>query len=282
MGAALMVASMAGFALEDMWLKTVALHLPVGQILILFGLGGMAVFWTMARVQGAPVLTAQALVPALGWRALAEMTGRVGYVLAIALSPLTTASAILQATPLVVTLGAAMVFGERVGWRRWMAIGVGFAGVLIVLRPWDAGFSAASLFALVGMVGFAGRDLATRAAPRGISNATLGVYGFVMLVVSGAGLLAFQPGGWVPPAPQDWGRIGLAVLVGVGAYQALSAAMRMGEVGVIAPFRYTRLIFALILGMALFGERPDAMMLAGAGLIVGSGLVTLWRSRRGG
>lgn len=280
LGAVLMVASMAGFALEDMWLKAVAAHLPVGQILVLFGLAGMAVCLVVAAARGERVVTPALRHPAVGWRAVAEVAGRLGYTLAIALSPLSTASAILQATPLVVTLGAALIFGEAVGWRRWLAIAVGFAGVLIVLRPWGAGFNAASGFALLGMLGFAGRDLATRAAPRGLSNAVLGVLGFAMLVPTGLLLLAMQAGRWVAPTPGDWARLAAATAVGVAAYLALTAAMRMGEVGVIAPFRYTRLVFALALGALVFGERPDALMLAGCVLIVGSGLVTLLRARR--
>ena len=281
LGAVLMVASMAGFALEDMALKAVARHLPVGQILVIFGAGGMVVFAALARLRGEALLPRAALHPAVAARAVSEVAGRLGYTLAIALSPLSTASAILQATPLVVTLGAALWFGEAVGWRRWLAIVLGFAGVLIVLRPWGAGFNAASVFAVIGMLGFAGRDLATRAAPRGLSNAVLGVYGFAMLIPSGAFLLAVQAGEWASPTPADWARLGLATGVGVAAYLALTAAMRMGEVGVIAPFRYTRLVFALILGAAVFGERPDALMLLGAGLIVAPGLVTLARARRG-
>lgn len=280
LGAMLMVAAMAGFALEDMWLKAVARQLPVGQILILFGLGGVIVCAALARRHGARILTPVARHRAIGWRAASEVAGRLGYTLAIALSPLSTASAILQATPLVVTLGAALFFGERVGWRRWLAIAVGFVGVLVVLRPWGAGFNAASVFAVIGMLGFAGRDLATRAAPRGLSNEVLGVYGFAMLIPAGLLLLAVQPGGPVMPDAANWARLAAATVVGVTAYLMLTAAMRMGEVGVIAPFRYTRLVFALALGALAFGERPDGLMLLGCVLIVGSGLFTLMRSRR--
>lgn len=281
-GSVLMVASMAGFALEDMLLKAVAGSLPVGQILVLFGLIGLALFWGLASWRGEPVWTRQALVPAVGWRAASEVLGRVGYTLAIALSPLSTASAVLQATPLVVALGAALFFAERVGWRRWLAIGLGFAGVLIVPQPWGAGFNIASVFAVLGMIGFAGRDLATRAAPRSLSNAVLGVYGFAMLIVSGGVLLALQPGAWVAPGAGDWLRLLVAGAVGVAAYLALTAAMRKGEISVIAPFRYTRLIFAVALGVLIFGEDVTPAMLIGAVLIVGSGLVTLWRARPAG
>lgn len=278
-GSLLMIAAMAGFALEDMFIKAAAASLPVGQILILFGLGGMAAFAVMVRARGEALLHPAALSPPLLWRGGAEIAGRIGYTLAIALTPLSSASAILQAAPLVVALGAATLFGERVGWRRWTAILAGFAGVLLILRPGLEGFTPAALFAVLGMLGFAGRDLATRAAPAVLSNRQLGVYGFAMLGLSGIPILAWT-GGAAWPAPAAAAQVAAATVFGVAGYYALTAAMRSGEVGVVAPFRYTRLVFALVLGMTVFGERPDALMLAGSALIVGSGLYTVLRERR--
>lgn len=273
-----MVLSMAGFAVEDMFLKIVARGLPVGEILILFGLGGMLAFVALAARRGERALHPAILTRPILLRAVCESAGRLFYTLAIALTPLSSASAILQATPLVVVGGAALIFGERVGWRRWTAIAVGFAGVLVILRPGLDGFSLASLLAVAGMLGFAGRDLATRAAPPVLSNMQLGIYGFFMLIPTGAALLAFT-GGAVLPNAAEAGLILAATTVGVGAYYALTAAMRIGEVSVVTPFRYTRLLFALILGVIVFAERPDAPTLVGSGIVVASGLYTLFRSR---
>ncbi|APG46004.1 DMT family transporter [Phaeobacter porticola] len=278
-GSLLMVLAMAAFALEDMFIKSAAQSLPVGQILILFGMGGMAIFAIMARAQGqrlwSPVFRTRALVV----RSIAEVAGRLCYTLAIALTPLSSASAILQATPLVVSAGAVVFFNEHVGLRRWLAIGAGFIGVLMILRPGASGFELASLFAVAGTLGFAGRDLATRAAPVGLSNAHLGLAGFAMLVV--AGLIA-QPFGapMVMPDVTTWLALGAATLVGVVAYQALTGAMRTGEISVVAPFRYTRLIFAMVLGVVVFHERPDLWTLIGSTVIVVSGGFTLLRSNR--
>jgi len=193
---------------------------------------------------------------------------------------LSSASAILQATPLVVVMGAALIFGERVGWRCWTAIGVGFAGVLIILRPGLDGFTPLSLLAVLGMLGFAGRDLATRAAPRVLSNFVLGAYGFAMMVPAGAGLLALTGGAAVPSAPAAAALAG-ATAVGVLAYWALTVAMRMGEVSAVTPFRYTRLLFGIGLGILLFAERPDAATWAGAAIIVAAGLAAFRPGRRG-
>ena len=278
-GSLWMVAAMAGFAVEDMFLKSAAASLPVGQILMIFGAGGMIGFAVLVARRGERILHPAILSPAILIRCVFEVAGRLFYTLAIALTPLSSASAILQATPLVVVMGAALIFGERVDWRRWTAIAVGFAGVLIILRPGLDGFTPLSLLAVLGMLGFAGRDLATRAAPPVLSNLQLGVYGFAMMVPTGAILLAISGGAAVPSALAA-GQLAAATVIGVMAYYALTSAMRMGEVSVITPFRYTRLVFALILGASVFGERPDAATLLGSAVIVGSGIYTLLRSRR--
>lgn len=278
-GIILMVLSMAGFAVEDQFLKTAYAHLPVGALLAWFGAGGTLVFSVLVWRSGAPLLPRAMLCAPVGLRALSEVCGRIFYTLAIALSPLSTASAILQATPLVVTLGAAMIFGETVGWRRWLAIAVGFVGVLVLLRPGLSGFTPASAFALLGTLGFAGRDLATRAAPSGLSNLQLGVYGFAVLVPTGLIMWAASGGAIVPAGPDALRLIG-AIGFGTGAYYALTAAMRIGDVAIVTPFRYTRLIFAMILGISIFGERPDALTLVGAAIIVAAGLYTIVHARR--
>jgi drug/metabolite transporter (DMT)-like permease len=278
LGSLWMVAAMAGFAVEDMFLKSVARELPVGQILMIFGTGGMIGFALLAARRGEAVLHPAILTPVLLIRCIFEVAGRLFYTLAIAFTPLSSASAILQATPLVVVMGAALIFGERVGWRRWTAILAGFAGVLIILRPGVEGFTALSLLAVAGTLGFAGRDLATRAAPPVLSNLQLGIYGFAMMVPTGAVLLAFTGGAALPSALAT-AKLAAATLIGVGAYFSLTVAMRTGEVSAVTPFRYTRLIFAMILGILVFGERPDALTLLGSAVVVASGLYTLLRNR---
>lgn len=274
-----MTLSMAAFAVEDMSVKAAAQRIPVGEVVLLFGLLGLAVFAGLAVAQGEPPLPRAFLGRTMILRSVFEVAGRLFYALALALIPLSAASAILQATPLVVVAGAALVFGETVGWRRWTAVAVGFVGVLMILRPGLAGFDALALFAVAGTLGFAFRDLATRAAPKVLSTAQLGVAGFAMLAIAGAVILAVT-GGAVWPDAASMGLVLAATAFGVLAYGALTAAMRTGEISVVTPFRYTRLVFALILAFLAFDERPDAMMLAGCVVIVGSGLYTLLRARK--
>jgi drug/metabolite transporter (DMT)-like permease len=274
-GALYMTASMAGFAVEDVFVKAAAHTLPLGQVLLTIGLTGMLVFAAMAARQGEALFPRAFLSRPMLIRCGFEITGRLFYGLAITLTALSTTSAILQATPLVVVAGAALVFGEKVSLQRWLAVLVGFAGVLVILRP-GSDFSALSLLAVVGLLGFAGRDLATRAAPKGLSNRQLGALGFAMLATAGFILLLVTGGAHVPSG-LDMAHLAGGVVFGMSGYHALTYAMRTGEVGAVTPFRYTRLIFAMVLAMVLFGERPDLATWIGAGLVVGSGIFALTR-----
>ena len=278
-GSLYMTASMAGFAAEDAFLKAASQAIPVGEAILIMGLIGIAVFAAIAMREGHPPIPAAMFTGTMALRSGFEITGRLFYALAIALTPISVASAILQATPLVVVMGAAVIFGEAVGLKRWLLIVMGFIGVLIILRPGLDGFSALSLLALVAMLGFAGRDLATRAAPPTLSNAQLGVTGFIMLTLSGV-IITAVTGKAAVPNPQTFGLIAGAATFGIAAYAALTTAMRSGQIAVVTPFRYTRLLFAMILGVTVFGERPDAATLLGAAIIVACGVIILSQNRR--
>jgi drug/metabolite transporter (DMT)-like permease len=279
-GAVLMVLAMLGFALSDMFIKLMAGALPIWQILGLLGLGGGFVFGALILWQGQALFTRAFLYPVMYLRSVGELVGTIGFMTAIALTPISSASAILQATPLAVTLGAALFLREPVGWRRWSAICVGFLGVILVIRPGLEGFSALSLFAVMGVVGLSLRDLTTRMVPAAISSYQLSFIGFLTLIPASLLMSLFSMRGFVTPSPVISGQLVAMILLGVVAYYAIVAAMRLGEVSFVTPFRYSRLIFALIIGITVFGERPDALMLIGSGVIVGSGIYTVWRERK--
>jgi drug/metabolite transporter (DMT)-like permease len=274
-----MVASMAAFSAEDALVKAAAESLPVGQILCVFGFGGMLVFAGLAKRNRDPVFTADALSPVMLVRMLLEVTGRLFYVLAIALTPLSATTVILQATPLVVVAGAAMVFHEKVGLRRWMAILIGLLGVIVIVGPGSDGFSMLSILAVIGLLGFAGRDLASRAAPSRVRTSILGLYGFLSVFVAGALAALWRGEGFVWPTGKVACCLLGAVLVGVAAYGSLMKAMRTGEVSAVTPFRYSRLLFGIAFGVLLFGEQLSLQMMVGAGLIVVSGLFIIWKKK---
>ncbi|WP_430465533.1 DMT family transporter [Tabrizicola sp.] len=275
-GSLYMVTAMAGFAVEDMLIKSAARAMPLGQVLALMGALGILWFGLLSRRAAEPVFPAALRSRTMVLRSSFELMGRLFYSLAIALIPLSVASAILQATPLVVVAGAALIFGERVGLWRWALTIIGFSGVLVILRPGLEGFDALSLLAVAGLLGFAGRDLATRAAPPALSNAQLGTSGFAVLGVAGLVILAVQGGPILPDAVTMAMALGAAGF-GILGYSYLTRAMRTGEVSAVTPFRYSRLVFAMILGVVLFAERPDMATLIGSAMIVGCGILILTR-----
>ncbi|AKH99884.1 EamA-like transporter family [Hoeflea sp. IMCC20628] len=279
-GSVWMIAAMAIFAIEDSFIKAASEMLPVGQVLVIFGLGGVFVFASLALINKEPLFNPDVVSRPMCIRVVFEITGRLFYVLALSLIPLSAATVILQATPLVVVAGAALVFGEKVGWRRWTAIFVGLTGVVVIIQPGTDSFSMLSLLAIIGMIGFAGRDLASRAAPAALSTTILGLYGFLSIVVAGGVFAVWQAKPFLMPD----GEISLyvlgAVLAGVTAYSCLMKAMRTGEVSAVTPFRYSRLLFGIALGIGWFGEQLSFAMIAGSGLIVVSGLFIVWRGRQ--
>lgn len=278
-GAALMTLAMLGFAIEDTFIKLVSVRLPTWQIITLLGLGGASLYAAMVRLKGQPLFSRDMLSWTILLRNLGELFGALCFVSAITLIPLSTASAILQATPLAVTLGAALFLKEPVGWRRWSAIIVGFIGVLVIIRPGLEGFDSRALLALASVLLLALRDLATRLVPKTVSSFQLSFMGFASLVPAG-GILALISGEhYVAPNTLEWSYVALAMLAGVAGYYAVVGAMRMGEVAFVTPFRYFRMLFALVAGYLIFAERPDALTLTGAAIVVASGLYTLWRER---
>ncbi|QBF31601.1 DMT family transporter [Thalassococcus sp. S3] len=279
-GAALMVLAMLGFAVEDALIKLMAGALPTWQIILVLGCGGSLVFALLTVLRGQKLLDRRFLTVPILIRNLSEMLGIVGFVTALSLIPLATASAILQAAPLLVTLGAALFLGEPVGWKRWSAILVGFAGVMLILRPGLDGFDANALFAVMGVVGLAARDVAVRRVPAEISSVQLSYLGFLAALPAAAILAAVTDLPYVAPPPWLWAALLATVGLGVFAYYCIVAASRIGEVAFVTPFRYSRMVFALAIGMVLFAERPDTLMMLGTTLIIASGLFTLWRERK--
>ena len=277
--AALMTGSMAFFAVEDLFLKRAAEALPPGQVLALTGAAGALVFWALAARRGERVLSTQALrgVPLL--RTLAEAGAAMFYIVALALAPLSMTSALLQASPLVVVAGAALFLGEKVGWRRWASILAGFAGVLVILSPWDADFDPTGILTVLCVLVLAVRDLATRVMPREIGTFQVSAWAYLGLVPSGILLMAIMGQGFVWPTPMQWAGLGGALVAGLFGYYAVVAAMRLGEVSVVAPFRYARLLFSVALAMIFFGERPGLSTYIGAAIVVASGLYAFARER---
>ena len=275
-----MIASMAAFAIEDAFLKTVTKQLPVGQVLMMFGAAGLCVFALMARRAGASIFQAQVLTKNMLFRAVFEFFGRLFYVLAIALTPMSSATAILQSAPLFVVLGARIFLREKVDAKTWIAIFAGLFGVMIILRPSAADFSLLSLLALIGTLGFVGRDLFSRTAPSSLTKEVLGFYGFTTMMIAGACYAVWDDKPFVSLQAQQFLVLAAALLAGVFAYTALMTAMRTGSIGAVTPYRYSRLLFGISIGVIVFGEQLDTPMLLGCAIVIGAGLFIGWQNQR--
>jgi len=277
-GALFMTVSMAGFTINDAISKAVSETMNMGQVMFIRGFFASVFVGLLAWQQGALGPWRHALNPMLILRILAEMAATVCFLIALAHLPLPNVSAVLQALPLGVTMGAALVFGEKVGWRRWLAIAVGFAGVIIIVRPGFEGFSEYSLLALLCVLFCSVRDLATKRVPKEIPSSFLSFCTAVAVAACGAALID-PMGGWSPLTTWNVGMLAVGASMLVVGYLGIIAAMRVGDISFIAPFRYTALLWALVLGFLIFHDVPDAVTFVGAAIVVGSGLYTLYREQ---
>lgn len=278
--ALLIMASMAAFTVNDALMKLASPDLPFFQqvfmrgVMITAGLAALAATW--GHLSFRPSRRDRILTTL---RTLAEAVGTVFFLTALYSIPIANLSAILQALPLTVTLAAAAFLGEPVGWRRLVAILVGFVGVAIIIRPGMEGFTIHSLFGVAAVIAVTFRDLAARRLSRDIpsSRVALAAAVGVTLLAGAASVLTAEA--WVMPSLDAVLLLaGAAVCLMIG-YICAVAGMRSGEIGFVAPFRYTSLLVALILGLVLFGEWPDALTLLGAGIVVATGMFTLYRER---
>ncbi|WP_323037162.1 DMT family transporter [Pararhodobacter sp.] len=279
-GPLFMVASMAAFAAEDALIKGLTDRVPIGQLGLFLGVGGILVFGIVAQIQGHSLFDRRALRGAVLVRTLAEACAVVFMLLGLALVPLSVVTAVLQAMPLTVTLAAAVFLREPVGWRRWSAILVGFIGVLMILRPGASGFDPYVLLPVGSVLALTLRDLATRRVPANIASIQVSGWGFAAAIPGGVILLVMRGEGLIMPAAADWGLQALTLLTAILGYIALVLATRTGEIAVTTPFRYSRLVFGMMIGVIMFGERPAMLTLVGAALIVAAGLYTLMREMR--
>jgi drug/metabolite transporter (DMT)-like permease len=280
-GALFMVISQAAFTLNDTLVKIATGYLPVSQIMLVRGLFAttlmLALVWRLGHFR--PLRTA--LNPTVALRVIGEVGGTVFFLLALAHLPLANASAVFQSLPLVVTMGAALVLGEYVGPRRWLAIAVGFVGVMIIVRPGLEGFNAFSIYVLLSVLFCTLRDLVTRLLPADLPTTYVSLLTAVSVTVTGGVMVIFQ-GDWEPLNTSVIAILaGAAVLILIG-YQTVILSTRTGDLSYVAPFRYTALLWAIGAGFIVFGSLPDALTLVGSAIVVASGIYMVYRERKVG
>ncbi len=277
-GAIFMMISMGGFALNDAAMKAVLVDTPLFTAIFWRGLVMVAVLGAACWATGAFAWRPRRRdVRLIGWRGLAEIVTTLCFLSALANMPIANATAILQSTPLVVTLAAALILGETVGWRRITASLVGFAGVLIIIRPGTADFNAFAVLAVVAVVFIVVRDLVTHRLSSGAP--TLLVAFITSVLITGLGAVGGLATGYTIPSEH-------AILIAAASgflilgYVFSVSAMRTGDISFVSPFRYTILVWALAAGILVFDEVPDAMTIAGTLVIVITGLFTFLREQK--
>ncbi len=278
-GALYMNVAMAAFTLNDTAMKAAAQTMPLFEAIALRGLiTTLGLILLGLVIGGLRVRIPAQDRPIVLVRSLAEIGGTVLFLTALMHMPLANLSAIMQALPLAVTLAAAVVYGEPIGWRRLSAISVGFAGVLIIIRPGPEGFDIWSLMGLGSVVFVVIRDLATRRFSPETPSVTVAVWasGSVMIV----GLIAAFFDGWAAVSLREALIVGAASAALLVGYMFSIMVMRVGDIGFVAPFRYTALLWAIVLGWLSFGTLPDRLTMLGAAIVVASGVYLLLRERK--
>jgi len=270
---------MAGFAIEDLFIKILSETIPVSQILIYVGVLATVLLCTISKIKGIQIIhSGMYRNKYFIMRSFADMLGAVLIVTSISLMPLSTVSSILQALPLFITIGAILLFNENVGWRRWSAILLGFFGVILILKPGLNGFNLSSIIVLIAVGCLAVRDLVTRRINKEIHSITVSLYAFILTIVGGIISIPFFDK-FVTLTKYEWIIVLTISLFGTFSYFMLVLATRKGEISVIAPFRYSRLVFALILAIIILNERPDINTITGMFIIVIAGYYTILREK---
>ncbi|NQW01040.1 MAG: DMT family transporter [Rhodospirillales bacterium] len=271
--------SMGGFVLNDTFMKIASQDLSLFQAILVRGLFATSIIGLMAwrkHVLFVSVCRADRLI--LGLRLVGEIGGTICFLTALFHMPIANATAILQALPLAVTLASAVFLKEPVGWRRYTAIAVGFVGVLIVIRPGSDGFNSYSFWALGAVVFIVLRDLATRQLSSAVPSLFVAFTTALGITVTAALLSPSME--WHPVETRHVQILAIAALFLIVGYLFSVMTMRIGEVSFASPFRYTNLIWAILIGVVIFGDPLDQWTLTGSFIVVGTGVYSFYRERQ--
>jgi len=271
----LMIVAMGAFTIADLLIKILSQTLPVGQVMLILGLGSAFVFRILMAMKGEALLLTPLRQPAMMLRNVGDVVGSLSMCLALAYVPISTIGAVIQAVPLMLAAAGALFLGERVGVRRLSAILVGFSGVVFILQPGRADFNAMVVLALIAAIGLTVRDIGTKLLSREVSTLLVSFYGAMIFAISGGVLLSVTGGASWPDATM---LVMFLVMIGLGSvgYICVTTSVRIGEMSVVSPFRYSRLLFSVAVGVIVLGEQVNALMLFGCALTMGAGLY-IWR-----
>lgn len=276
-GATFMAAAMFGFAINDLIIKSFSDALGLGQTIFIRGMFATCLIFLLSYWYGQLHAVGRALSPLVAMRATAEAAATFCFLTALFHMQIAEVSAIMQALPLTVTIGAAFFLREQVGWRRLTAILVGFAGVLLIVKPGYSEFTIFSIYALAAVAACTVRDLATRRLAGDVPSLFVTLVTTVLVTLLGFGLAIWE--GWQPVGAGQVSLLALAsIFVLIGYFFAVTA-MRVGEIGFVSPFRYLILLFSAAGGLLYYGETPDIYTVIGSVIVVSTGIYTIYRER---
>ncbi len=274
-----MMVSMLGFVLNDMLIKTLGDSLPTSQVMWIRGCFLSGLIFLIIWQRGLLPRWKEGVSVQIGVRAACEGGATLCFLTALVLLPFANLAAILQFLPLAVTIGAALFLGEPVGWRRWLAILVGCVGVLIIIRPGMNGFHSASILVLFSVVFAAARDLVTRKLPSNLPSLLVSWVSAIFIALLGMVLTLVQ-GTWQAMNLEQVLTLLVAAFFLFFGYQFIIQCMRIGEIAYVVPYRYTSLLWAILIGYLAFDEIPDNYTLIGSAIVVAMGLYTMYRELR--
>jgi drug/metabolite transporter (DMT)-like permease len=277
-GIGLMLAGIGLFSINDALGKWLLATYSVGELLLIRSVAAMILLAPFVRRAGIAAITG-APRPGLQIVRVVLSTLEVAmFFWAVSYLPLADTVTFYLAGPVYVTALSVVLLGEMVGWRRWAAVLVGFAGVVLALRPTAASLTLPALIALTGSVFFAFLMIATRFL-RETPNTVL-VGGQI------AGTLVFgavvAPFGWVTPSPRDFALMALFGVLSIMALACVNRSLKLAAASVVVPYQYTIIVWAIVLGYAVFGDVPDPLTLCGAAVIIAAGLYIFWREQMQG
>ena len=280
-GAIFMMLAMAGYVLNDTFMKFVLGDLPFFEALFIRGIFAtlfmVLLCWRMGALSKFRDLRRLLDHHTVQLRVVSEVGGTYFFLTALSHMPIANVTAVLQILPLTITFAAAWVLGERVGWKRYVAILTGFCGVMLILRPGTSEFDIYAIYALFAVAFITTRDLATRKMPNDIPTLPVSLLTAIAIMLMGVAGMPFEA--VETPTVRQIGLLAAAAGILSVGYTFSISAMRVGDVSFVTPFRYSILLFALLLGFFVFGDVPDTLSIIGAVIVVGSGLFTFYRER---
>jgi drug/metabolite transporter (DMT)-like permease len=277
-GIAAMVAATALFTCGDAAMKIVSGSLPTGETVFIRGVCTVTIVTIAAFWTGAIYRLRDAFVRVMGWRCVGDVGGALFFQAALARMPFADLMGILQMTPLSLTAASALFLGEHVGWRRWTAVAIGFAGALLVIKPGTSAFNAWALLGVLAVLSGALRDVSTRRLDVALSPLLIMMLSQIVVASGGLGCWMFES--WKVPDPTELLALAFASVFSLIGHLCVIFSLRSGEVAAVAPFRYAGIVWAILLGFLIWDQLPDALSLTGILILASAGLYTFYREQQ--